>query len=153
MVMVSTLTAAAELWHAARERRAGRDPSEQEAGDVVRPFLEEAASEIEGRAMLLQHAAAFSPHGETVAAGLVRRFDDLLTTRSTAGLLQVVHQRLLSLYPEVDESLAEAARRLYAEGAALLEADDAVFDAACAPYARRLLAFANALRRALGTSA
>ena len=54
LVLFSTLATAADVWHEARERRAGRDPSGQEAAAVVRPLLRQAAGTLQARLMQLQ---------------------------------------------------------------------------------------------------
>ena len=57
MVLFSTLSTATEVWHAVRERRAGRDPSAQEEAVVVRPYLRRAAGELQA---LLHQALVFT---------------------------------------------------------------------------------------------
>ena len=150
MVLLSTLATAAEVRHAALERRAGRDPSTQAALGVVRPALYRAGAELQEMLLRLQaglvHARSRPEDG---TAALVRRYDALMLLHRTSGLLETVHQRLLSLYPAVDEALVEEARRLQGGSRALLEADDDRFLDALAPLLERTLAFTQNLRHAL----
>ena len=114
MVLFSTLSTATNVWHGVRERRAGRDPSEQEASAVVRPYLRHAAGELQARLMQLQASrlrAATDAEGHVAA--LVRRYQELMTLRQVARELHTIHQRLLSLYPAVHEALVEEARLLH----------------------------------------
>ena len=151
VVMLSTLTTAGELWRAVRERRAGRDPSAQEADGVVRAWVPGARRELQEMAMRLRASLSYTRyHEQEHVEALVRRFDDLLTLRRLAGLLHTLHQRLLSLYPAVSEALAEDARLLQAESAALLDAEDDAFAGALPALLDRLQAFLEALRADVG---
>ncbi len=148
MVLFSTLSTAAEVWHAARERRAGRDPSGQEPATVVRPYLRAAAAELQALLMQLQAGRLHAERaGEGYVARLVRRYDALMALRRAERLLHVVHQRLLSLYPAVGEALVEEARLLHRQGAGLLEAADEAFLEALGPFCHRALVFTGSLHR------
>ena len=148
--LLSVLTSAAEVWHGVTERRAGRDPSAQEDVRVVRPYLRRAQREVQEMLMRLQASHAHAERAdEDELTALVRRFDSLLTLGRLARLLQTVHQRLLSLYPDVREELLEEARRVQAEAAALLDADPDVFAATLPPFLDRALRFNRRLERAL----
>lgn len=115
MVLFSTLSTAADVWHAVRERRAGRDPSEQETAAVVRPYLRRAAGDLQARLMQLQASRLRAEaDDEGRVAALVRRYQELMALRQVAQELHTIHQRLLSLYPAVDEDLVEEARLLHA---------------------------------------
>lgn len=115
MVLLATLSTVAEVWHAVRERRAGRDPSEQESPAVALPSLRAARRELGERALRLQASLACTPaEAEAHLPRLVRRFDDLMTLRRVGRLLQRIHQCLLSLYPGVSEDLVEEVRYLEA---------------------------------------
>lgn len=147
MVLFSTLSTAAEVWHAARERRAGHDPSEQETPSFVRPFLRQAAGELQ--ALLMQQQASLVQHtgaeDEGHLARLVRRYNDLMTMRRVMQHLKVMHQRLLSLYPGVTEELVEAARLLHEESSLLLGVDDEAFRIRQQPFLHRALVFTGHL--------
>jgi len=54
----------------------------------------------------------------------VRHFDLLMKLRRSERLLHNMHQRLLSLYPDVSESLVEEARAVHGEVERLIEADE-----------------------------
>ena len=148
--LLSVLTSAAEVWHGAKERRAGRDPSSQEDVAVVRPYLRRAQREMQEMLMRLQanlvHAEQIKGDPVTV---LVRRFDSLLTLRRLARLLQTIHQRLLSLYPDVREDLVEDARQSGTESAAFLEADPDLLADQLPPFLERALRFNRRLEQAL----
>ena len=140
--LLSVLTSAAEVWHAAKERRAGRDPSAQEEAAVVRRYLHQARHETQEMLMRLQASHAHAEHAsEDTVTTLVRRFDSLLTLGRLARLMQTVHQRLLSLYPDVREELVEEARCLQASAAALLGAETDAFPDNLLPFLDRALHF------------
>lgn len=121
MVLFSTLSTAADVWHASQERRAGRDPSAQEAEDVVRPYLYRAAGDLQARLMQLQASRLQAEReDEGYIAALVRRYNELMTLRRAEQELHVIHQRLLSLYPAVGEAVVEEARLLHREAGSLL---------------------------------
>ncbi len=146
MVLFSTLSTAADVWHAARERRAGRDPSGQEPAAVVRPYLQAAAGELQALLMQLQAGHLHAERAdEGYIARLVRRYDALMALRRAERLLHVVHQRLLSLYPAVGEERLEEARLLQRQSAALLEADDEAFGEQLGRFCHRGLVFAWAI--------
>ena len=126
------------------------DPSEQEAAAEVRSYLNTAIGELQ--ALLLQLRASLIA-GLTEEAPpvsrLVRRFNDLMTLRQVSGLLQVIHQRLLSLYPDVSETLVEEARVLYQDSGLLLDVNEALFGTTVEPFAGQAMVFATKLHRAL----
>ena len=151
MVLFSTLSTATSVWHAARERRAGRDPSAQEQAAFVQAYLYRAAGELQALLMQLQAGLIQAQHAEDEGyiAALVRRYHDLMALRRAAHHLKVIHQRLLSLYPDVAEALVEQARLLRDESSALLGTEDESFAAQLSPFLRRALVFAGSLHRAL----
>jgi hypothetical protein len=157
MLLFSTLSTAAELWRATQERRAGRDPSAQEGAGVVRPYLRAAARELQVLLLRLRASLAYSEDAAEEqteqTARLVRRFNDLVVVHRIERLLQVTHQRLLSLYPETPEAFVEQARLLRGEARVLLETEEGVLSPALEPFLGRALAFAEALRRALSSPA
>ncbi|GIV60112.1 hypothetical protein GQ464_009255 [Rhodocaloribacter litoris] len=123
MVLLASFSTAAEVWKDMIERRAGRDPAAQEAAGIVRPFLWDAARGVDAILLQLQGRLACLPApDEPRLPGLVRRFEDLMALRRLARLLHLVHQRLMSLYPAVSETLVERARVLQRSAEALLEA-------------------------------
>ncbi len=152
MVLFSTLSTATEVWHAARERRAGRDPSAQEETVVVRPYLRRAAGELQALLMQLQAGLirAEQADEEGYVAALVRRYHYLMALHRVAQHLKVIHQRLLSLYPAVTEALVEEARLLYGESSALPADEDAVFLARLGSFLHRALVFPGHLHREVG---
>ncbi|WP_457651708.1 hypothetical protein [Rhodocaloribacter sp.] len=150
MVLLASFSTAAEVWKTVAERRAGRDPSAQEAEAVVRPYLWEARRALDEGLMRLQGNLAYLHTGEEERVpGLVRRFENLMTLGRVARRLHVVHQRLLSLYPGVSDALVEAARRLRSEAAALLEVEEELFPGAVGPFLERALGFTAWMEREL----
>lgn len=150
MVLLASFTTAAEVWQTVAERRAGRDPSAQEAEAVVRPYLREARRALDEGLMRLQGNLAYlHTEEEARVPGLVRRFENLMTLSRVARRLHTVHQRLLSLYPGVSETLVEEARRLRSEAAALLEAEEERFPGALGPFLERALVFTAWMEREL----
>ncbi len=114
LVLISTLSTAVDVVHSVHERRAGRDPSGQEPDDAARQFLREASAELDDLLMRLVVRAGYASDEEDPSASTVRAFDGLMTLHRTANILHEMHQRLLSLYPSVAESLLEEVRSLEA---------------------------------------
>ena len=150
MALLATLTAAGRAWHHTRERRAGRDPSVQEHEAVVRPWLRNAVDDLRPLLMRLHASLAYQQHrpDEPALARAVRRFDDLMLLGRLTDRLQGVHQRLLSLYPAVDEQLVEDARMVHQQGSDLL-GDEAIGGDQLAAWVDRALAFVERLDAAL----
>lgn len=116
MTLLATLSTAADVGRGISERRAGRDPSAQEPTDVAAPHLHAAANELQDLLMQLFLGRVHVAHAEesylTVA---VRHFDILIKMNRIERLLQVMHQRLLSIYPDVSEELVEEARIVHSD--------------------------------------
>ncbi len=110
--MLSTLSIAIEIATAMSERRRGRDPSEQQTMDVVLPALEEDADDLSAQLIALQTSAVAAEREETNGVALVRHVNELLLLAGIARRLNGMHQRLMSLFPGVNEELVEAARHL-----------------------------------------
>lgn len=147
--LLATLRTAAAVCQAISLRRAGVDPSAQEDEGSVRAHLLEAEERLRELAVRLRLSLLVEDRVETA---LVRAFEVRSVLAQAARLLHLVHQRLLSLYPEVDERLVEAARMMQAEAARLGAASD---DGACdglVAWCDAALGFAAALRSALYTA-
>lgn len=124
MALLATLSTAAEVRHHLRERKAGRDPSEQEGRVVAQAYVVKATDEAEELFARLHHHISYEQQaGEGTKITWVRRFDRLMTVRRITRVLHVVHQRLLSLYPLVSEHLVESGRQLEQQGGALVKGD------------------------------
>ncbi len=122
LTMLATLTAASEVRHGIRERRAGRDPSMQEASGVVIPFLLEAGEELGTLLLQIRSGLVISVvEGDDVVVAPTRHMLIVLRFNHVTRLLQRVHQRLMSLYPRVDEDLVEEARQLHARSQTMLD--------------------------------
>ena len=72
-----------------------------------------------------------------------------MTLNRMARRLHVVHQRLLSLYPDVSDALVEEARCVQADAEALLEEDAERFPEALGPFLARAFAFTTRMEREL----
>ena len=150
MVLYASLATASEVWQTVQERRAGHDPTEQEAEHFVRLYLRAALGDVQALALTLRASLVAAEGSEEMRlASLVRRFGDLGTLHHAARLLHVVHQRLLSLYPAVDAQLVEDARILQARASALLDASGGGFTGAAEAFADDALRFCQALYAAL----
>jgi hypothetical protein len=149
MTLIASLRTAAEVCRAIAWRRAGEDPSEQEASEPVRQHLQHAQQELREVVVRLRLSLAVAPDQE---ASLVRDFEDRMLLAEAARDLHIVHQRLLSLYPTVDSALVEDARHVQAEAARLAAAGETDFRSPLIAWCDAVVAFADELRRALYTS-
>ena len=148
LTLFSTLTTAADVWHSVSERQAGHDPTTQEGDAFVRPYLRTARQTLL-EVLLELHASLAHAHTTTSAdapsARLVRHGGELMLLQRAARLLQPIHQRLLSLYPAVPESLVEEARALHTTAGQLLDADHTTHHADASAFVRRAFSFCDAL--------
>ena len=149
MVLFSTLSTATTVWHAARERRAGRDPSTQETPAFVQTYLRHAAGELQALLMQLQAGLIHDEQAEEEGyiARLVRRYHHLMALRRVTHHLKTIHQRLLSLYPDVAETLIEEARLLRDDGSALLGDEAETYAERLSLFLRRALVFTASLHQ------
>ena len=114
MTLLATLSTAADVRNAIAERRAGRDPSAQEPTDVAAASLRTTGDELMDLLMQLMLGRVHLKHGEEAEqAAIVRHFDLLMKLRRAERLVHAMHQRLLSLYPDVSEALVEEARLVH----------------------------------------
>lgn len=122
IVLMATLSAAAEVVHGMMERREGRDPAGQEDPAEAGAWLRSAVAEIEEYLQSLQAAIVI---GEKVAEdepySLSRRMTVVMLLQQLSRLLHVTHQRMLSLYPQVAEDIIEETRLVQAECARMCE--------------------------------
>lgn len=124
-------------------RRAGHDPSEEEPEAPVRLYLREAAGRMTSLVLRLRlHAASGAPADPHAA--LVRAFEGRIALADVAEELRVAHQKLLSLYPAVPETLVEAVRQRHHEALTLV--DDPTLDAPLGLFSERLADTLDRLR-------
>jgi hypothetical protein len=146
MALLASLRTAVDLCDALAARRGGRDPSDQEAPEAARRYLREARPELASLAAGLRAGLAVERAPE---AELVGAFEDRMRLARAARELHVVHQRLLSLYPDVDAGLVERARRIQAEAARLATSDeDGAFPYALSAWVEATTVFLDALAEA-----
>lgn len=113
MTLLATLSTAVEVGESVAERRSGRDPSAQEPAGRAAVRLRSTGRTLMD--LLMQLALSRVPleqRGEGRLSQAVRHFDLLLKLRSAERLTKDMHRRLLSLYPEVSNTLVEEARLL-----------------------------------------
>ncbi len=146
MTLLSTLNLAAALALGMRERKAGRDPSAENDAAVVQPELVEISTTLRSLAFQLESSTILgnSPEATDAAhtqAFTVQRYVDLVRLQKVGQLLHRLHQHLLSLYPAIDEALAEEARLL--ENACTVARDAATdeFAVYLLPFLQQLKAF------------
>lgn len=149
MSLLASLRTAVEVCQALALRRAGRDPSQQEDRAPARAHLREARQELMELTMRLRISTIIE-RGEATA--LVQAFEDRMLMAQAARSLHLVHQRLLSLYPEVPEGLVEQSRRLQAEAARLAAAEDETLEPAIAAWCDASAGFLGDLASALSTA-
>lgn len=122
MTLLATLSTAEDVRESVADRRAGRDPSAQAPSAVATVRLQEARETL--MELLMQLVLGRVPlerNDEDQLAHAVRQFDLLMKVRRAERLVKTMHQHLLSLYPEVSESLVEEARRLHDDLQSFLE--------------------------------
>ncbi len=112
LVWLSTLHAAAEVIRGRAERSRGIDASEAEEPAEARRHLHLTVRELEELAFRLGALQSEVLDSVDELAGAVARFDELLVLNRCAQMLEDVHRRLLSLYPEAEAALIEEARLL-----------------------------------------
>ena len=117
------------------DRRAGRDPSEDEQEAPVRAYLADAVGQVAGLVVQLRLRAAADPSEEAHAA-LVEDFEALVALITLSEELRVVHQKLLSLYPAVDVGIVESVRRRALEAQRLIDIEASPEE--IVPYLERL---------------
>ena len=148
MTTLASLRAALRAGRAIADRRAGRDPSTQEAATPVRAWLTEAEEEM-GTLEVRLHLRRVAALPDEEAAALAQDFEDRLALADLAGLLRTAHQKLLSLYPAVPEALLEEARRYPLEADRLLALDGPKHAAGLVAFLDDLAGFRARLRAAL----
>lgn len=115
MTLLATLSTAAEVGTSVTERRRGRDPAAQARSDLAAARVQTTGDEL--MELLMQLVLGRVPlerASEGKLAHAVRHFDLLLKLKRAKRLVHTMHQHLLSLYPNVSESLVEEARHVHA---------------------------------------
>ena len=130
------------------ERRAGRDPSEQEDAQPVRDYFEATLPTLRSLVSRLRVSLVVDREED---AAFVQAFEDRLTLARLARELHVVHQRLLSLYPAVPPELIEEARLRQQEAARLAVAAGGGFDRVLTHWLDRAAAFFESVAEMLET--
>ncbi|NBC86785.1 MAG: hypothetical protein GVY25_11405 [Bacteroidetes bacterium] len=125
MTLLATLSTAENVRSSVAQRRAGLDPSAQEPPGRASASLRTTGRELMDLLMqvVLGHMHLVEQDERPIAVA-VRHFDLLMKLRRSERLLHNMHQRLLSLYPDVSESLVEEARAVHGEIERLIEADE-----------------------------
>lgn len=142
LALVASLRAAVTAARAVADRRAGRDPSEEQPADAARAGLAEAVARLQAGLVRLRVRLAVGAPEETTAA-LVQAFEDRLLVADLAHDLHRAHQHLLSLFPAVEAGLVETVRLTHAEAQSLGETED--LETAAAPFVETLSALLGAL--------
>ncbi|MEM6325788.1 MAG: hypothetical protein AAF791_01585 [Bacteroidota bacterium] len=153
LALVAAARTALEAARSIRERRDGRDPSEQEPPATARADLDALSSEIRGHVARLRLRSVIAHENRRQAARLAQAFEDRLLLDDLARDTRRAHQKLLSLYPDVSEAVVEEARivadsatRLATEPDALPADDSAAASPAWLDLAERAADWLDALR-------
>lgn len=133
MTLLATLSTAEEVRESMIDRRAGRDPSAQAPPDLATARLQSAGDALMDLLMQLVLGQAPQPEDEDALAHAVRHFDRLMKLRRAERLVTVMHQHLMSLYPDVSASLLEEARHVRGEIERLLDTEPIEDDAPALP--------------------
>lgn len=111
MSLLATLSTAVDVRESVIQRQAGHDPAAQEPSDWATARLRNSGSTLMDLLMqLMLSRVPLEQEGEAPLPRAVRHFDLLMKLRRAERLVQDMHQRLLSLYPDVSEALVEEAR-------------------------------------------
>lgn len=150
--LVSAASAAVRVLKAVRDRRDGRDPSDQEAASDAADALNASVRELEALLIPVFVSSAVSADDSQSNQGvrLVRHFDRLHRAWEAASLLHRIHQRLLSLYPAVPETLVEEARVLQQDAAAAADCEVDEAPPHSGPLFERIHAFLVRLETFMG---
>lgn len=146
---VALVAAARAALNAARtvdDRRRGRDASEQEPEAPVRVDLVRLGAVVAEYVVKLR-LRVVAGMLDTEAAALAQAFEDRVLLDDCAVALGRAHQKLLSLYPAVDDVLVEETRVLAVEAARRAVADDV--DEGLADFTARLSDWRDRLGDAL----
>lgn len=120
--LIATARTALQASRQIGDRRAGLDPSAQEPEGPVREDLADLGAALADLVVRLRlRVVVGSPHG---VVGLAQAFEDRLLLDDLGRTLGVVQQKLLSLYPAVEEDLVEHVRQAAAEARARAVSDD-----------------------------
>ena len=123
VALAAAARAALNAARAVSDRLAGRDPSSQEEEAPVRSDLGDLRAALAERVVRLRlRVVAGAPAGP--AAALAQAFEDRLLLDDVGATLRRAHQKLLSLYPAVDDDVVESARVLAAEASRRAVADE-----------------------------
>ncbi|MFW5955583.1 MAG: hypothetical protein ACOCSK_02470, partial [Rhodothermales bacterium] len=110
LVWLSTLHAAAEVIRTRQERLRGNDPSDLEDPGSARRHIRAALRELEEHALRLSVLQSDAVQIDDDVAHAAASFDSLIITNRCGQLLEDVHGRLMSLYPDVDVHVVEETR-------------------------------------------
>ena len=124
LALVAAARTAAHAALAVADRRAGRDASEQQDAAPAQAGLDAAMRALSVAIVRLRVRRAAAVPADATAA-LVQAFEGRLVLDDIARAARRAHQSLLSLYPAVPAGLAEDARRIALDAAALATADAA----------------------------
>ena len=124
MALLSTLSTAIDLVGAMRERRRGRDPSEQQSSEIALPSLAEGLRSLEHHIIALRTSIVAAENETNERVVLVRQMNDLILLSGVSRGMHGVHQHLMSLYPGVGEDLVEKARHLHRSCGGFLESEE-----------------------------
>ena len=142
LALISTLSAAVEVHRGVLARRSGQDPSAQEAAATARAHLQTDAAALR---LLLVRLRVNLVCEDEAAPGAARRLSEGLLLARGGRLLQRMHQRLLSVYPDVEPALVEAARVLKGRADAIPHLDPGAFEDALRGFVADGLRFLDAL--------
>ncbi len=112
LVLMSTMSTAADVVSGMAERRRGLDPTTEESPDIARPYLRAAADDLDDHLVALRAGRALRGAESSPTLPLARSINEVLLLNRLTRLFHGIHQRLLSLYPSVPEELVEQARIL-----------------------------------------
>ena len=152
LTLISSASTATRVMRAVVDRRKGVDPSEQEVPDQATTGLRASLDELQALLVPVLVASAVVDAEELEERPrLIRHFDELQRLAEVVILMHRVHQRLLSVYPQVADDVVEEARALHKEA---VEAADQFGDCeeAIRPLLVRILDFTLDLERFLQLS-
>lgn len=121
MTLLSVASTAFDLAQKQHEIREGRDPTTSESVLSVRAFIMESFSKLREMLGQIKIQSILNPVDKDEEDALAHCFHQKMLLVHIQNHFSVIHQKLMSLFPNVDAALVETARRLTIESEKLID--------------------------------